>query len=82
LLSKEIKKIPNNPQAFYTRAVVYVRMRRYDMAAADYKEVLKLVPTGKIADLAKLDWRRSTSKKEENSLINIESLEISDKDLV
>ncbi len=53
LLTKEIKKQPNNPQAFYTRAVVYVRMRRYPEAAKDYNQVLTLVPQGKLAELAK-----------------------------
>jgi hypothetical protein len=53
LLTKEIQKSAKNAEAFYMRAVVYVRMRKYDLAANDYKEVLKLVPTGPFADMAK-----------------------------
>ncbi len=53
LLSREIKKQANNPQAFYTRAVVYVKMRKYELAAEDYNQVLKLAPTGQLSSLAK-----------------------------
>lgn len=53
LLGREIQKASNNPQLFYTRAVVYVRMRRYQLASDDYKQVLKISPTGALADMAK-----------------------------
>lgn len=53
LLNKEIKKTAVNPQAFYTRAVAYVKLRKYAEAAADYNQVLKLAPNGAMANLAK-----------------------------
>ncbi len=54
LLNREIKKNPKNSQAFYIRAMVQVKMRQYDKAAADYNEVLRLSPTGDLASRAKM----------------------------
>lgn len=54
LLNREIKKNPKNSQAFYIRAMVQVRLRQYDKAAADYNEVLRLSPTGDLASRAKM----------------------------
>lgn len=54
LLTREIKKSPKNAQAYYVRALVQVKMRQYDKAAADYNEVLKLTPTGELATRAKM----------------------------
>ena len=53
LLTRELKKDPKNAQAVYIRATVYVRMRQYEKAATDYREVLKLSPTGDLAAKAK-----------------------------
>lgn len=51
-LTALIKKSPKYAQAYYTRAVVNVMMRKYTEAAADYKEVIKLVPQGELHTLA------------------------------
>jgi cytochrome c-type biogenesis protein CcmH/NrfG len=53
LLNNQLKKNPKNPQAYYMRAVANVRMRKYDQAAADYKQVLQLSPSGPMSELAK-----------------------------
>lgn len=45
IIGKLMKAQPLNPQLFYTRAVVFVSMRKYSEAAADYQKVLSLAPT-------------------------------------
>jgi tetratricopeptide (TPR) repeat protein len=58
LVDKVLQMNPNNPQAHYVRGVAYVMTRQYSKAAAEYREVLKLAPTGKIAQLASEGLRK------------------------
>lgn len=51
-LRKLVATEPRNAQVHYLMAVTLVNMRQYVDAAKQYQEVLRLVPQGKLADLA------------------------------
>lgn len=44
---------PNDAQAHYLRAVALVKLRRYENAAAEYKQVLHIRPGDRLGDLAR-----------------------------
>lgn len=53
LLCRLLRAHPNDAQAYYTRAVLYVGLRSYEQARNDYNTVLKLVPQGELATLSR-----------------------------
>jgi tetratricopeptide (TPR) repeat protein len=51
-LTTAINRNPKNATAHYLMAITLVNLRQYDEAAKQYREVLKLAPTGRLAKRA------------------------------